>query len=110
MSNGARVEEEDRAEVWNYRRGLTVAALCVVAEAFIAALPRDSATYQTVQGAVNAIALLGAASLGASLALIHIYVTPIKRAIQALWACGTLGGLWLIASQATLHSIHFSKT
>ena len=35
-----------------------------------------------------------------SLALIHIYVTPIKRFLQALWAAGFCGGLLLALTQA----------
>ncbi|KAG2533832.1 hypothetical protein PVAP13_9NG010200 [Panicum virgatum] len=43
----------------------------------------------------------GAAGLGLSLVLIHIYVTPIKRFLQALWAAGVLGsvGTYLAAAR-----------
>ncbi|GJN22656.1 hypothetical protein PR202_gb10244 [Eleusine coracana subsp. coracana] len=38
---------------------------------------------------------------GLSLVLIHIYVTPIKRFLQALWALGVVGsvGTYLAAAQ-----------
>lgn len=45
------------------------------------------------------LSIVGAGSLGASLVLIHIYVTPLKRFVQALWAVGTLGGLSIVATQ-----------
>lgn len=35
------------------------------------------------RGAENGICAVGAAGLGASLVLIHIYVTPLKRLLQA---------------------------
>ena len=41
----------------------------------------------------------GAAGLGGSLFLVHMYVTPIKRTMQALWAAGLLGSLALVATQ-----------
>lgn len=36
---------------------------------------------------------IGTGGLGLSLVLIHIYVTPIKRFLQALWAAGVIGSL-----------------
>lgn len=36
---------------------------------------------------------LGACGLGLSLFLIHIYVTEIKRTLQALWLVGVLGSI-----------------
>jgi uncharacterized integral membrane protein len=48
----------------------------------------------------NVISITGAAGLGVSLHLIHIYVTPIKRFIQALYAGGTLAGIGLALTQA----------
>ncbi len=47
----------------------------------------------------NVLSLVGAGSLGAALVLIHIYVTPLKRFVQALWAVGTVGGLSIVATQ-----------
>lgn len=44
--------------------------------------------------------VIGAGGLGASLFLIHIYVTPIKRALQALWAVGVLGSVGLAVNFA----------
>ena len=50
----------------------------------------------------NAIALLGAAGFGVSLYLIHIYVTPIKRTLQLLWAAGVIGGTALMVTQVCI--------
>ena len=47
----------------------------------------------------NVIALAGAAGFGASLVLIHIYVKPLKRFLQLLWATGLAGSLYLMATQ-----------
>lgn len=47
----------------------------------------------------NVIALTGAAGFGVSLFLIHIYMTPIKRFLQLLWAAGVIGGTTLMATQ-----------
>ncbi|KAG6426685.1 hypothetical protein SASPL_110912 [Salvia splendens] len=43
---------------------------------------------------------VGACGLGLSLYLIHIYVTEIKRTLQALWAVGALGSLAAYAAVA----------
>ena len=47
----------------------------------------------------NVLAVGGAAGLGASLFLIHIYVTPLKRLLQIFWALGVGGGAWLLLTQ-----------
>ncbi len=47
----------------------------------------------------NAVALMGAGGFGLSLYLIHIYVTPLKRFLQLLWAAGVIGGVSIMASQ-----------
>lgn len=52
------------------------------------------------RGFQNLIAVVGTSGLGASYFLIHIYVTPLKRFLQALFAMGCLGGLYLMLSQA----------
>lgn len=61
----------------------------------------------------NPIALVGAAGFGVSLYLIHIYVTPIKRFLQLLWATGVAGGAFLMATQVCprpqLCSLHESR-
>lgn len=46
-----------------------------------------------IQSVYDPLYVVGAGGLGASLFLIHIYVTPIKRALQALWAVGVLGSV-----------------
>ena len=47
----------------------------------------------------NSIAVVGGTSLGVSLYLIHIYVAPIKRFIQTLWALGFVASLYLMSTQ-----------
>lgn len=53
------------------------------------------------------IAVAGAGGFGASLYLIHIYVKPIKRVIQSLYAVGLAGGLYLMATQVQGIAMHF---
>jgi uncharacterized integral membrane protein len=69
------------------------------AASFVAAafLPEADAVRQSL----DLFYAAGAAGLGLSLLLIHIYVTPIKRFLQALWAVGVLGsvGTYLAAAQ-----------
>jgi uncharacterized integral membrane protein len=84
------VEQADILEVWGYRVSLTAATVSCLAAAGICLTSSDS-----VEGLLNPLAATGAISLGVSLVLIHIYVTPIKRTLQALWAAGAAGGTYL---------------
>lgn len=45
------------------------------------------------------ICIAGAGGLGVSLVLIHIYVAPLKRFLQILWAAGVIGGISIMTSQ-----------
>ena len=56
----------------------------------------------TCRGIQNAVAVLGAVGLGASYTLIHIYVTPLKRFLQAMFVLGALGGAYLMLTQVGL--------
>lgn len=53
-----------------------------------------------VRGNLDLIYGVGACGLGVSLYLIHIYVTEIKRAIQALWVIGAVGSVAAYAALA----------
>jgi uncharacterized integral membrane protein len=44
------------------------------------------------------IAAAGAAGLGGSLLLIHMYVTELKLLLQAFWALGVVGGIYVAAT------------
>ena len=65
-----------------------------------------TASWRAAPGSLKAlqdgIAVVGAAGFGASLFLIHIYVTPLKRFIQLLWGVGFLSGVALMATQVLL--------
>uniref|UniRef100_A0A7S0RZ94 Uncharacterized protein n=1 Tax=Chlamydomonas leiostraca TaxID=1034604 RepID=A0A7S0RZ94_9CHLO len=93
-----RIEQEDIVEVWGYRAGISVAAVTALAASSSAFLPPGEAR-DAVAGALDPLCLVGAAGLGASLQLIHIYITPLKRALQALWLAGTLGAVYLMLTQ-----------
>lgn len=87
------IEESDNREVILYRGGLVTSALSFVVAASSAFLPHDSLAKSLLQQNLDILYALGAGGLGLSLILIHIYVTPIKRTLQILWALGIIGSL-----------------
>lgn len=87
------VEESDRREVLAYRAGLVTAAATFVIGASYAFLPASSPVHAALAAALDPLYAAGAGALGLSLVLIHIYVTPIKRFLQLLWAAGAVGSL-----------------
>ncbi|GLC39914.1 hypothetical protein PLESTM_000965700 [Pleodorina starrii] len=94
------VTNADRLEVVGYRLGISVAALAFLFEGAFALLPADqSATRDAMQSLLDPVALAGAAGLGVSLQLIHIYIATLKRALQVLWAVGTVGLVYVLATQ-----------
>jgi uncharacterized integral membrane protein len=95
------LEDSDVREVLLYRSGLVTAAASFVAASSAAFLPEGNPAASAVTGAADLLYAAGAAGLGLSLVLIHIYVTPIKRFLQALWAAGALGsvGTYLVAAR-----------
>ncbi|ESQ34044.1 hypothetical protein EUTSA_v10008446mg [Eutrema salsugineum] len=93
------IEQSDVKEVILYRSGLVTAAGSFVAASSAAFLPGDSWLSEVIRQNHDLFYLVGAGGLGLSLFLIHIYVTEIKRTLQALWALGVVGSL---ASYAAL--------
>ncbi|XP_021620395.1 uncharacterized protein LOC110620813 isoform X2 [Manihot esculenta] len=85
------VEPSDVREVILYRSGLVTAASAFVIAASDAFLPDDSILGEVIKQNFDLLYTLGAGGLGLSLFLIHIYVTEIKRTLQALWALGVVG-------------------
>lgn len=86
------VDSDDVKEVILYRSGLVTAAASFVTAASIAFLP-DNPFSDIIKKNIDVLYVLGAGGLGLSLVLIHIYVTEIKRTLQALWALGMIGSL-----------------
>jgi len=96
------IEQEDLWEVWGYRVALSTAAAAFVAVAAVSLTTTSSSSSSDTQGLaalLNPLCLLGSGGLGVALILIHIYVTPIKRTLQALWGLGFAGGLYLMSNQ-----------
>lgn len=88
------IEKEDVLEVYGYRAGLTASAAAFgIGTILTLASPDDASSV------LNPLCMLGSAGLGASLLLIHIYVTPLKRTLQILWGLGTAGGVYLMMTQ-----------
>ncbi|KAL2903711.1 Ribosome maturation factor RimP [Bienertia sinuspersici] len=87
------IDSSDIREVVLYRSGLVMAAVSFVLASSTSFLPSDSPLSNTLGQNIDLLYLLGSAGLGMSLYLIHIYVTEIKRTLQALWALGVVGSL-----------------
>ncbi|VVA92831.1 unnamed protein product [Arabis nemorensis] len=94
------VEPSDVKEVVLYRSGLVTAAASFVAASSAAFLPANSWLSETIKQNHDFFYFVGASGLGLSLFLIHIYVTEIKRTLQALWALGFVGSLAVYATLA----------
>jgi uncharacterized integral membrane protein len=80
------VSREDILEVWCYR-----VALSLVASTFVACSLLDVPFH-------DSLSFVGIAGLGVALRLIHMYVAPLKRALQLFWALGALGYGYLALS------------
>ncbi|KAF8408511.1 hypothetical protein HHK36_007667 [Tetracentron sinense] len=87
------VDPSDVREVILYRSGLVTAAASFVIAASTAFLPEDTFLRDMIKQNFDLLYAFGAGGLGLSLFLIHIYVTEIKRTLQALWALGVVGSL-----------------
>lgn len=83
------VESSDIQEVILYRSGLVISAASFVVASSTAFFPNN----ELIQRNLDLLFGVGACGLGLSLYLIHIYVTEIKRALQALWVLGVVGSL-----------------
>ncbi|KAE8669618.1 cell division topological specificity factor-like protein [Hibiscus syriacus] len=87
------IEPEDVREVLLYRFGLVTAASSFVIASSAAFLPNNFALKDIVDQNLNLFYVIGAGGLGLSLYLIHIYITELKRTLQAFWALGVVGSL-----------------
>lgn len=87
------IEDSDIQEVILYRSGLVTAAASFVLASSAALLPNDSVMSNLIERNLDLLYAIGSCGLGLSLFLIHIYVTEIKRTLQALWFLGALGSL-----------------
>lgn len=80
-------------QVISYRSGLVTAATSFVLASSTALLPDDFLLTDLLKQNIDVIYAFGAAGLGLSLVLIHIYVTEIKRTLQGLWLLGVVGSV-----------------
>ncbi|EEF50122.1 uncharacterized protein LOC8285693 [Ricinus communis] len=86
------LDQSDVREVILYRSGLvTAASAFVIAASSEAFLQNESLLKEIIHQNLDLLCAIGAGGLGLSLLLIHIYVTEIKRTLQALWALGVIG-------------------
>lgn len=94
------LDSTNQAQVLLYRSGLVTAAATFLVAASGAFLPGGNAAGDAIRQSADLLYAAGAAGLGLSLLLIHIYVTPIKRFLQALWAAGVVGSVGTYAVAA----------
>ena len=71
---------------------MTAAASFVLASSIVF-LPDDFVLTDVLKRNADVLYAIGATGLGFSLVLIHIYVTEIKRTLQALWVLGVCGSV-----------------
>ncbi len=79
------INERDRRGVIIYRAGLAVAALCF---AIGAGLVLWQGSNPTVLSLLTLLYTGFCLALGVSLLMIHIYLEPLHRALQAFWVVG----------------------
>nr|GEV04690.1 hypothetical protein CTI12_AA195770 [Tanacetum cinerariifolium] len=87
------VDSSDIREVISYRSGLVTAAASFVLASSTVFLPDGFVLTDILKQNIDIIYATGATGLGLSLVLIHIYVTEIKRTLQALWLLGVVGSV-----------------
>ena len=83
------VTSRDELEVWSYRVALSLACVGALGVVF--------GDVSGNEAMVNPSYFLGASGFGVALVLVHMYVTPIKRVMQALYAVGLIGSLGIVA-------------
>jgi len=86
------VSRADEVEVWSYRIALSLSCCGALGVAAGCVFGKD--------GAINPSYFVGASGLGVALVLVHMYVTPIKRAMQAMYAVGLVGSVGIAATQS----------
>ena len=91
-----------------YRAGLNGAALLGAGLSTPFLLPKSPvAEALSSPAAQDMTALAASISMGVALQLIHVYVTPLKRFVQALWAAGTVGGVYLMCTHRDTGIVDF---
>ena len=86
------VSRADEVEVWSYRIALSLSCFGALGVAAGYASGKDFL--------INPSYFVGASGLGVALVLVHMYVTPIKRAMQAMYAVGLVGSIGIAATQS----------
>ncbi len=93
--------QEDELEVFAYRSALSLVATCYGA-ATAAALAPNAGWAEAIAAHGTVLAALGGLSMGAATVLIHVYLDPLKKALQVLAAAGLVGGAYLAVSHPEL--------
>ncbi|KAL6770270.1 CPL10 [Auxenochlorella protothecoides x Auxenochlorella symbiontica] len=92
------LDDRDIQEVMGYRTGLSLLAAACASQA-LAHTAADAPWAGVLQAGSDVAAVSAIGGLAMSLSLIHIYVAPIKRALQALAAVGAVGAAWVGLTQ-----------
>lgn len=91
------INQSDRQSVIIYRTGLMVAALSfAIASALVLFNPHPA-----VFSALTPLYACFSLGLGVSLVMIHIYMEPLHRLLQAFWAIGSITAIVLALSSST---------
>ncbi|CAN6485611.1 unnamed protein product [Victoria cruziana] len=100
------IDAADIREVILYRSGLVTASASLIIAGSAVFLP-DGVFKDFIKAYTDILYAVGAGGLGLSLLLIHIYVTPIKRTLQAFWVLGAIGSLvtYLLLAQPAGESL-----
>lgn len=79
------ITDHDRQEVWIYRTGLAIAAVCFAIGTGLALWQGNSLWVQQI---ITPLYFVFCVAIGISLAKIHIYLVPLHRLLQAFWFVG----------------------
>lgn len=90
--------QEDELEVWSYRVAISVVAASFGAGTLGALASPDAGWAAPLREGGNLLAAAGGGGMAVAVALIHIYVAPLKRLLQVLLAAGAAGAAYLAAT------------
>lgn len=84
------ITDDDRQEVWIYRTGLAIAAVCFAIGSALAIFQGGTVW---AQQAIAVLFSVFSVALGISLAKIHIYLVPLHRLLQFFWLVGCIAAI-----------------
>jgi len=95
-----KVDGRDKLEVYGYRAAISVMAAAALFSALSNAVGLD-------RGVQDASYFAAASGLGVALALVHIYVSEIKLAMQAMYVVGLIGSVGIAVTNTDVSVLSF---